>query len=239
MSEPNKEDIQKRYKIEIINSWLSERVQYFNYWNDHCVRYLLFVNAGGVIAVLTFMGILGIDKIRFEAVLALGFFTVGLILVGLLLDHMRSFFKKLWQELFADRDKLFTGQIADPQEVLDKDMPRVKESKYAVIVARISSVCILGGIVFGFISFFTKEGPMTIPIKEILIVISGASYLAGAILLALSIEFRHQKMTEDDSRLLKAAKGMGSPGKVNINKHRWGIILSTLGYVFLLASLVA
>ncbi len=80
---------------------------------------------------------------------------------------------------------------------------------------------------------------MPIPIKVILIVISGASYLAGTILLAFSIEFRHEKMTNDDSRLVKAAKGMGSPGKTNINRHRWGIILSTLGYVFLLVSLVA
>lgn len=152
------EDIRKRYQLEIINRRLFERVQFFNYWTEHCVRYLLFVNAGGVIAVLTFMGIFKIDNLISWAGLALGFFTVGLILVGWLLNHMRSFFEKIWKELLEDREKLSTGEIADPQKVLDIDALRMTESKYAVMAARISSWCILGGILFGFISFFTHGG---------------------------------------------------------------------------------
>jgi hypothetical protein len=79
---------------------------------------------------------------------------------------------------------------------------------------------------------------MGFSIKEILMITSGASYLAGTILLALAIEFRHEKMKSDKSPVVQAANVIGSPGIRSMTKHIWGMILSTLGYALLLASFV-
>lgn len=169
--------------MDSINSRLNERILYFNYWTDHCVKYLLFVNAGGVIAVLGFMNRLKLSSAIFFAVLALVFFTIGLILVGVLLNHMRAFFYNLWLNLKADREKIFSREIADPQEVLDNDNQRATESKFAEKVARISSVCFLCGIIFGFISFFIFLCMSDLTHSQ---TIDDMLYLVGVVLLVIA-----------------------------------------------------
>jgi hypothetical protein len=112
------------------------------------------MNAGGIIAVLTFMGILNIVRAVSWAGLSLLSFVIGVILVGLLFSHMYEFFKKNCKGLEEDREDFLSHKISW-EDLLAKDAPRLQESKCAERLARISSICILGGIVFGFIGFFT------------------------------------------------------------------------------------
>jgi hypothetical protein len=230
------DDIKKHSQEKTIFVRFYERYQWMNYWGDHCFKYLLFVNAGGIIAVLTFMGTFDdIRPISFAlAGLSLVCFIAGLVLVGFLSKHLFYFFKVRWQALKDD-----INQGLEYEEIIKRDDPRLEESRYGEKMALTASWLAFGGIVLGLTSFFTKEVlMMPISTKAILIILSGASYLAGTILLALAIEFRHEKMKGDKSPAVQAANVIGSPGIRNMTKHILGMILSALGYVLLLASLV-
>jgi len=235
-SNRNADDTKRRNYEEAIYTRFFERYRWMNYWSDRCYNYLLFVNAGGIIAILTFMSTFDdISTISIaSALLSLVCFIIGLVLVGLLSKYLFYFFKDRWQALKDDMN-----QDIEFEEIIKRDNPRLGESRYGEKLALAASWFAFGGIILGLISFFTKEvSMMPISTKAILIIMSGASYLAGTILLALAIEFGHEKMKGDKSQVVQAAKEKGSPGKRNIVKHRWGMILSALGYVLLLASLV-
>jgi len=236
-SNHTEENIERRLQIEYINRRVFAEYHWLNYWGDHSFKYLLFVNAGGVIAILTFISTFKVKAIS-VAGLSLGSFVIGLVLVGLLCKYLYYFFKVKCTELDNDRKRFDTRQLTF-EEFLIRDAPRLDESRYGEKLALAASWFAFGGILLGLISFFVREELMSISIKEILMILSGASYLAGTILLALAIEFRHEKMKGDKSPVVQAASVIGSPGIRNMTKHIWGMILSALGYALLVASLVA
>jgi uncharacterized membrane protein YuzA (DUF378 family) len=116
------------------------------------------VNAGGVIAILTFMSIFK-DKIKatslagLASVLTLVCFVVGLVLVGLFSKYQYYFFKEKCKALEEDSKKFSAGRLTFAEFII-KDAPRLEESRYGEKYALAAARCALGGIVFGLISFF-------------------------------------------------------------------------------------
>ena len=77
-------------------------------------------------------------------------------------------------------------------------------------------------------------------INKLLIILSGASYLAGTILLARSIKWQSDILSKDDnSELAKKIREMGSPGRTDPTQFKAGWILSAIGYVLLIIGTLA
>jgi len=136
-------------------------IQTWNYWLEHCVKYILFVNAGGIITILSFMRALNYVRAISLPGLALGFYIVGLFLVGVIFLYMFFRFKKDYDEFTVDTESLKTDLIKNPkvaeerwQQFLAKDEPRKKFRKTALYLGLSSASCFFIGTIIGIISFF-------------------------------------------------------------------------------------
>jgi len=73
--------------------------------------------------------------------------------------------------------------------------------------------------------------------RNLLVVLSGASYLIGTVFLAVSIRWQSDNLHKnDDSELAKNVRRMGSPGRTDIVRFRIGMILNAMGYFLLIIS---
>ena len=157
-SDQTAEMIARRQQEEYITRRVYNEYHWLNYWGEHSFNYLLFVNAGGVIAILTFMSIFK-DKIKatslagLVSVLTLVCFVVGLVLVGLFSKYQYYFFKEKCKAIDEDSKSFGAGRLTF-EEFLNKDAPRLKESRYGEKYALAAARCAFGGIVFGLFSFF-------------------------------------------------------------------------------------
>ena len=96
--------------VENINKLSRDVIQVWNYWLEHCVKFVSFTNAGGIIAMLTFMNS---RNIRFlsRAGLALSLFAVGLILTGIFILYMFLRFKLIYEKTEQDVDDFYSSKI--------------------------------------------------------------------------------------------------------------------------------
>jgi len=126
-------------------------VTVLNYWTEHCVKYISFANAGGIIAILTFMNLKNIKSLLLPG-LALVLFVIGLVLVGFLIAHMFYRMKTNRDKMITYADKFYEGNIkwGEFKEIADKAK---KFSRPALILGWSSASCFYLGIIIGIISF--------------------------------------------------------------------------------------
>ena len=123
-------------------------------WGEKANRYLLLTNAGGAIATLSFLGASSQALNRPSAKVALLFFVVGVVLVGIgtakQFHHMSGLFKAYKQDVeryFADR---ITWEHLNYQ-----DRARAKPDFIDYAVPYTSFGCFIGGCVAGAIALFS------------------------------------------------------------------------------------
>lgn len=116
------------------------------------IKYLFYVNAGGCVAVLTFLGTS--DNIRQHSWpwWVLGLFFSGLVSVGFLnLFRYRTIesLQTSWQKNVSE---FYTGEL-DFDDMTSQDNEQVEKSYWIVWFAYLAFICFIGGGVVGFCNF--------------------------------------------------------------------------------------
>jgi len=141
--------------VESINKLSRDIAQVWDYWLEHCVKYVSFTNAGGIIAMLTFMNSRNIRAISWSG-LALLLFIIGLILVGIIILYMFLRFKVFYENTVKDINEFYSGNIQLGQ--LNKKVEqRKKFHKLALWLGFGTAGCFFFGLVIGIISFITYD----------------------------------------------------------------------------------
>jgi hypothetical protein len=156
IKEMNFTDMCEPLQIEIrkdIGMRFNGIVTIWNYWIEHCVKYISFTNAGGIIAILTFMNSRSITSLSWCG-LALLLFVIGLILVGITIAYMFHRMKNNYDEMITYAEKFYGGNIkwGEFKEKADKAS---KFNKPALFFGWFSASCFFAGLIIGIISFIT------------------------------------------------------------------------------------
>ena len=140
------QNIGMRFK-DIIGVW--------NYWIEHCIKYISFTNAGGIIAILTFMNSRNIKAVSWSG-LALLLFVIGLILVGFIIasmfKHMRNSHGKM--KIYAE--KFYTGNIKWGEFIKEADK-LTETNETAIWLGWISAWCFFIGLIIGIFSYISYD----------------------------------------------------------------------------------
>ena len=165
---PKYEELVADERIEPANKYISTRWEQLHALEksegDRIFRYLFLVNAGGAIAVLSFIGTLGLVHLPSSTMTTLFSFGLGLILIGLShavrYYHFSSVFKH-WQ---TDTGKFYESEIGW-QELLNNDKTNTNSVLRLIvqILCWISFSCfIYGCIKSGVALYFLDPTPLPI-----------------------------------------------------------------------------
>ncbi|HEG43212.1 MAG TPA: hypothetical protein ENH94_04090 [Phycisphaerales bacterium] len=119
---------------------------------DNMLRHLFLVNAGGAIAILSY---LGTDSDKMDVIcakLSLLFFTLGIVFVGVvraILLHRSFDYFELWQ---SDTEKYFKQEISW-QNLVETDDSRTKGNCWEFRFGYISAGCFIIGCICGALGF--------------------------------------------------------------------------------------
>lgn len=123
-------------------------------WAAEGIKYLLLVNAGAAVAVLTFHGSVAAVRDMLWPKVMLGFFVSGVVLVGVvhICRHRRvaGLFKE-WQKGVTDYFK----DVKDWGDLINEDNARVQKTNLALQSAYLSFACFVIGVSIGMFNFTT------------------------------------------------------------------------------------
>lgn len=131
------------------------------------IKYLFYVNAGGAVAIVAFIG--NSENIRslHWPWLVLSFFFLGLIFVGILnfaRYHVVDSLLKHWQ---LDVDKFYDDRI-DFVELQSRDDIRVSKTWWVPLIAYVSFTCFICGGIIGFLNYkqFIKKETVSMQVTN-------------------------------------------------------------------------
>jgi hypothetical protein len=123
-------------------------------WSDKAVNYLLLTNAGGAVAVLSFMAS---DKVR-EKIgpkIALSCFALGVIVTGFVVARQLHRFERILNGYKRDSERYLTNQIDEWDTVVSRDEERIHPSiVWDYGLGYLAFALFFGGCVAGAISLF-------------------------------------------------------------------------------------
>lgn len=112
------------------------------------IRYLFLVNAGGAVAVLSF---LAANKANREAgpLVALGCFSLGLVFVGVLHAYRAAYFGRRWRTWWDELSRFFADAI--PWEDVNSSLAKAsKEHWWPYALGYFSGALFVAGALIGF-----------------------------------------------------------------------------------------
>lgn len=125
-----------------------------NEWGTEGIKYLLFVNAGAAVAVLAFLGSVASARDMLWPKTMLGFFAVGIVLIGLL--HATRYHRV--ENLFKQWRTLVNEYYTDQKgwgEINKADDASSAKFDWALLMAYVSFTCFIIGILIGMFNFST------------------------------------------------------------------------------------
>jgi hypothetical protein len=126
-------------------------------WIDRVLRYLFLTNAGGAIAVLSFMGASENVRAVSGPKWALGFFVVGLILLGILSAYQLYHSANLNAQWRRSLQQYLAGRITwDLLIEGDQERSYVVTSYFGYLFGYGSFICFCGGSVIGLVLIVTN-----------------------------------------------------------------------------------
>jgi hypothetical protein len=138
----------KKIRIDYINTRWKQLLELVEDSGRTALQYLFLTNSGGAATTLAFIGTVGVDKIGTEAKWALGFFVLGVILVGFArareFYHLRGLFNQ-WKSL---TNAYFTNEKSWG-EIIEADNQKVDGEKWVFRLPWMSFVCFIVGCGFG------------------------------------------------------------------------------------------
>ncbi len=122
-------------------------------WSDKAISYLMLTNAGGAVAVLSFMGS---SEVRAMAgpKIALGCFALGVICVGILVAKQLHRFEGFYKGYKRDSEQYLADRIEDWGTVVSRDEERVEASFWDYAWGYFAFILFIGGCGAGAISLF-------------------------------------------------------------------------------------
>lgn len=105
-----KADKRKREEQYISERW-EQLYRLEEQWGKEAIKYLMFLNSGGAVATLSFVGALGPENVGWQAKAALGLFASGIILAGTLVAYA-----------YLSCSTLFAGWASDYKKYLSQDL---------------------------------------------------------------------------------------------------------------------
>jgi hypothetical protein len=139
-----------------INDRSSQIIQAIDYWADLSIKFLMYINAGGAIVILVFMGASSFVRGMIGSKLALLSFVFGLVTSGLVLAvgfHRMAHFQK---DLKEDIDKYLSNEI-DWEELLENDAKRLEPGKLGSLLGWSAFIFFDLGVIIGLISLFAYK----------------------------------------------------------------------------------
>ena len=132
----------------------SKIVQAIDYWADLGTKYLIYLNAGGAIVILAFMGASSSVCGMVVPKLALLSFVFGLVTVGIIVAvgfyRMAHFLKSLKE----DNDKYLSNEI-DWEDLVENDSKSLSPNKLACLFGWGAFMFFDLGVILGLISLFS------------------------------------------------------------------------------------
>ena len=134
----------------------SQIVQAIDYWADLGVKYLLYLNAGGAIVILAFVGASSSVRSMVGSKLALLSFVFGLITVWII--FVVGFYRMVHfqKSLKEDSDQYMSNEI-DWEDLLENDSKRLRPSKWACLLGWGAFMFFDLGVILGLISLLTYK----------------------------------------------------------------------------------
>jgi len=137
----------------IVKRW-THLGQFYLKYSDEMIKYLLYVNAGGAVTSIGFLG--AFEEVRNSICLriSLCFFAVGLTFVGILRASIVHKIRNLHNNWRKDVEKYWKSDIGFTK-LTENDDKRTESDLYAFILGYISGGAFVLGLIFGGISLFS------------------------------------------------------------------------------------
>lgn len=143
--EENNAHIEARWK---------ELSEFYLRFVDEMIKYLLYVNAGGAAISLGFMGASDMARNSIWLKIALCFFALGLVFVGILRATLVHKIKNLFDSWRGDCEKYWNQKIGFTK-LTQADENRSESDLYAFVLGYISGAAFILGLICGGISLFS------------------------------------------------------------------------------------
>ena len=141
---------------DYIISCRNGRVKIIDLWGVYCVKFVTAVNAGGVIAIMSFMG--ATKKVNFFLLLGVGFYLAGVTLMGLVLHTLFDKHIEFQKQFENDVLNFITNRL--PWETLCKnESDRNIIIKPANIMGILAFIAFLCGSISGVLSLLIPKTP--------------------------------------------------------------------------------
>jgi len=146
----------RQYRFNLISARWAQLNALTKDWSDKAVNYLMLTNAGGAVAVLSFMAS---DKVREMAGprIALSCFAAGVIVTGILVAKQLHRFEGIFKGYMTDSTRYLTDQIEwDTLTTRDEDRTQPSFMDYGLGYA--AFILFIAGCVAGALSLFCGRG---------------------------------------------------------------------------------
>lgn len=121
-------------------------------WSGEAIKYLMFVNAGATIAVLTFLGAIESVRPLLWPKVMLGFFVGGVVILGIfhaVRYHRIEHIYRNWRE---GVDQFFSDKL-DWEKMISEDERLSRRFLLGVTLAYLAFGCFLSGVIVGLCNF--------------------------------------------------------------------------------------
>lgn len=137
----------------------NQYIQEIAHWGEDSIKYLMLVNAGSAAATLSFMGSSENVRMLLGPKLALMFFIIGIIFVGLLLVRLLYGARGWHTGLSKDANEFYMLEKMDWDTLYNKDQKRSGPIKHADCFAWLAAISFLVGLAIGLVTLFTYPLP--------------------------------------------------------------------------------
>lgn len=124
-------------------------------WGDRAAKYLLMTNAGGAIAMLSFLGTYDKALSILAVKVALTFFLAGIVVAGVWIAFMVHHLEAAMTGIDNDTGSLYRHEI-DYATVIARDNERTGEKKRRLILPYLSFSCFIAGCSIGSYTLFAQ-----------------------------------------------------------------------------------
>jgi hypothetical protein len=128
-------------------------ISVWNYWLEHSIKYISFTNAGGIVATLTFINSRHVPAVSWAG-LALLFFVIGLLTVGIIIGNMFNYAKINCYNIQIYFNEFYKNSITWG-EFLTKADELTKANRAAIISGWIAAFCFFIGLIVGIITYLS------------------------------------------------------------------------------------
>ncbi|MDQ8207009.1 hypothetical protein QEH52_05790 [Coraliomargarita sp. SDUM461003] len=135
-------------------------------WGKEAIKYLMFLNSGGAVATLSFVGALGPENVGWQAKAALGLFAAGIILAGTLVAFAYLSCSALFAGWTSDYKKYLNEDLTYEQ-MDQRDEERIPDPEIEKNLGIGSFILFILGIGIGAFGLFNSSTPKDAPVEHV------------------------------------------------------------------------